>query len=339
MVESVQRLLDQVRSESLDQLLRRHRNAIAPPGPLFLPQLDVVLGSTGSLSPGSVYELVGGPKSGKTQFLYFLALTTILPHEWVVQLEEPRLRQQVIELGGRDRSVIVVSLDFNIRRVVQLLRSHIEGRLDDKRITSRDVEEQIDLLIRDSLRKIHVFQPTSSPLLIECLQSIPQYARDALDDRFVLFLIDGLGQFYWPDRALLETSNARDRPTVSTAYGIKTHLIPALETIQKQVELVTFVTNWDMPSKESNPTYSDPHLLTTWWTSSMFKIERLNFTRAPIGQFPHGHSLSDALRDDEKWRSKIVDKGAVYIRRHLARSDVPSVELSIQEWSVGESGD
>ena len=102
-----------------------------------------------------------------------------------------------------------------------------------------------------SLRKLHIFRPTSSIQLAVTLLHLPAYhISQLLDAEIGLLAIDSISSFYWPDRFTVEQMRSAppftaDQPTPAFVSPLQ-HVLTALQKFRLSHGPVIIVTNWGL---------------------------------------------------------------------------------------------
>jgi len=279
----------------LGTLTRQFVNAVryytAPPGPTFISRLDKLIldhdqqaSLESTLQRGDVLEIQGGPSTGKTevrspasncadrQLCIFLAITTLLPATWQVELKSTsssRPAQTVeIALSGRNRSVVYFDSDgaLQVGRIAVLIRSYLLRRIrahTDKvpslynAVPTRPTA--IDEMVNRSLGRLHLFRPSSTVSLAATLTTLPAYLQthDRSDVELGMVIVDSLSAFHWQDAFALESDPA-------SAHALR-YVVQALGTLRRILSPVFVVTNWALARFGSTPFYRQ-HLHAPWPT-------------------------------------------------------------------------
>ncbi|OBZ80036.1 DNA repair protein XRCC2 [Grifola frondosa] len=254
---------------NLDVSLAAHsiQYETSPPGNTKIPALDSYIHSVtthihpspdASLNRGDVLEIQGPAASGKTQLLYHLLITCIMP---------PHHRSS--DLGGWDETAILLDTDgiFDIHRFRQLLVSRLTRML-----TSQKSTESVDArggtlaeeLASQCLLNLHVFRPTSSLQLAATLLHLPTYHSNNSHmqaSRIGLLAIDSMSAFYWKDRFTVEQvrdaahgGNASKLTDASSLNPMR-HVLTALNKFRISHGPVIVMTNWGLnPLRKPLPT-------------------------------------------------------------------------------------
>lgn len=232
------RVLAEIRSESLIQLLSAVKYETAPPGSTLIPALDAHFFSApfhhaspySSLNRGDVIEIQGLPGSGKTHLLYFLLATCLLPSS---HLFAP--------LGGWERVAYVLDMDqaFDIRRFKQLLSN---------RLTRLIPAHAVPLVAAKCLDRLHIFRPTSSNQLAATIAHLPKYhATHFRELDLGLIALDSVSTFCWRDRLTVE--QLRSGPPLHDPRlnpNPLHHILSKLQEIRLSHGAITVMTNWGL---------------------------------------------------------------------------------------------
>lgn len=228
-----------------------HITAIAPASHLS--------GESSTLNRGDVIEIQGPAASGKTQLLYFFAMTCVLPNAVTVSCaldtaaaDEPQYSSNVL-LRGRAKCAVVFDCDgrWRMGRLHAILTSYITSKFTRafapdttaREIPALSFTPSVADLVAESLSRVHIFRPTSSLALASTLLSLPIYHREHMpDDEILMVFVDSLSAFHHSDKwraeqATLADNSLRDsagRTTPSTqrvaASSSSTSSLPRVDT-------------------------------------------------------------------------------------------------------------
>ncbi|KIJ45288.1 hypothetical protein M422DRAFT_90301, partial [Sphaerobolus stellatus SS14] len=198
---------------------------------------------------GDVIEIQGPAASGKTQFLYHLAACCVLPRE-VINASEHIHAESTVHIGGWDKSVVVLDCDgrWNIKRFHNILLTRLNMAFS--RIHPPSHRPDISSLALNSLKRLHIFHPTSSFQLVTTLLYLPKYHSEQMPDEEInLLFIDSISSFYWTDRWQAESSSSKRRVNPLAP------VLRALQNFRISHGPVTILTNWGLhPFASENPT-------------------------------------------------------------------------------------
>ncbi|CAG8539352.1 4167_t:CDS:2 [Acaulospora morrowiae] len=229
------------------------------------------------LQPGDVIEFYGPACSGKTTILYHTILTTILPPRWTRSNEADNAS---IDLCGRGKGVIFFDLDgkFKIQRLYSMILHYLIQRVsntvkekkgqyrlvpplhkqDEKMDTSNvgstsatsDVnldwipsEDEIKMIAKSALHKLHIFEPTISESFYATLLTLPEYMMGCTQDEgyeFSFLMIDSINSFYWQDKVEEGDQSADgDKWKQKNSY----YYVQALRQIIQVTKIIVVATN------------------------------------------------------------------------------------------------
>ncbi|KAI5477334.1 rad51 family DNA repair protein [Pseudohyphozyma bogoriensis] len=214
--------------EVIWQLLSSVLYTTSPPGASYISGLDALFDRSAGLNRGDVIEISGVASSGKTQLLYFLAMTALLPERWEVELGGVVVDAYI---GGKGKSVVWMDATqrFDINRLTSLLQTHLTAQVNAVR--SEDVLapapstilEQVQLC----LENLHVFTPSSTSQLAISVLRLPEYFTNLENDHspeIGYLIIDGMSEFTSSDQLAREKAKddkgkgrAEDQSTSSTS--------------------------------------------------------------------------------------------------------------------------
>jgi hypothetical protein len=192
---------------------------------------------------GDVIELYGPSCGGKTTILYHVIVTTIIPKYWTRNKEDSEdakielngLGKGVLffDLDGRHNikrlyTMIMYYLRNRIEQIVKernsqeaqqecdtqqqlltplsSLSSQLsqEGQSELYNIDSLPTEQELDMIARNSLKKLHIFRPNMSIEYLATLFSLPEYIKKIQEKEgyeFNYLMIDSINAFYWQDKS------------------------------------------------------------------------------------------------------------------------------------------
>ncbi|KAJ8596984.1 hypothetical protein M405DRAFT_687789, partial [Rhizopogon salebrosus TDB-379] len=205
-----------------------------------------------SLSRGHVIEVQGPASSGKTHLLYHFVLLCIAPS-----------REMAMDFGGNGLAAIVYDTDasFDVARLHQLLLTRLSLVLPYNMEMTRRLAEE-------SLRRLHIFRPTSPLQLATSLLHLPSYHRTHMPDHEIgLVAVDSVSAFYWPARFIEEQMRnipqvAQGGPDPSSVNPLQ-HVLTALGRLRLSHAPSIILTNWglNLASGSSGPvTFYKQHL-------------------------------------------------------------------------------
>ncbi|KAG9081532.1 hypothetical protein FRC06_005516 [Ceratobasidium sp. 370] len=292
-----------------------------PPGDSFIQGLDAhILSALPGLEKklpkstwarGDVIEIQGPAASGKTHLLYFWAMTCILPYQAYIKTEDSGNVSEVL-LGGRNKSVVVCDCDarWSLLRLHTIISRYIRERLaiaaSGSQVTA-DIKgpdaasaPTVPELVSESLKRVHVFRPTSTLSLATTLMAIPAYHKSQMPNETIgMLMIDSISSFYWSDRWAAEqlekaSQTPIDLPPAPDAQPLRSdanplrHVLNVVLQLRRSLGMVTFFTNWGLTPLESrlpsSITYFRQHLRAPY--PSPFDEE------APRSTFPLMHHIT-----------------------------------------------
>ncbi|KAH7911933.1 hypothetical protein BJ138DRAFT_854500 [Hygrophoropsis aurantiaca] len=204
-----------------------------------LSDLDDVL----SLSHRNILEIQGPAASGKTHLLYHMVMNCITPHT-----------HTSINFDGKGMAAVIFDVDssFSVWRLRQLLHA----RLCKASPTSSP--DEISDLIDESLRRLHIFRPTSSTQLATSIVHLPSYHNAFIPNEEIgILAVDSISSFYWPDRLTIEhTRNTFPLKNQKGASILTSPFRPVLEAIQQfrsSHNATVVLTTWGLNVDASPP--------------------------------------------------------------------------------------
>ncbi|KAE8153161.1 hypothetical protein BDV25DRAFT_137235 [Aspergillus avenaceus] len=139
--------------------------------------------------------------AGKTQMLYYLTATAILPTVF-----------HGVNLG-KESAVVYIDADgrFDAHRLLAVARSIVQKKTRSRPGYTKD----LGALLTTSLQHVHVFRPQSSQALLATLQSLDTYLLDTSRHLSATrplhsILIDSASAFFWQDKLHDEVARTED---------------------------------------------------------------------------------------------------------------------------------
>ncbi|KAF8337899.1 uncharacterized protein EI90DRAFT_2967752 [Cantharellus anzutake] len=270
--------------ETAQELLVSLKRETQPLGPTCIDDLDdhirralpELTTDASTLNRGDVFEIHGSHGSGKTHLLYFIVMTCVLPYSAI--LRHNGLTES-FELGGKEKAVIAVDCDrqWSTDRINELVshyvRKRIEWTLAQESIEiSRELSSIIGSLAKDisdqSLRRLHIFRPSSPLQLAATLASIPNFhATSTPDQEICMLMIDSLTAFRWPDLGTSEHNvRSQNGSSLHAEVPIK-QVTDCIQALRESLGVVTFVTRLTVPALP--PTQDRGQSLPSHYTSAL----------------------------------------------------------------------
>ncbi|KAF2231746.1 hypothetical protein EV356DRAFT_283457 [Viridothelium virens] len=267
------------------------------------------------------------PSQGKTQLLYFLTATIVLP--------TIDATSQVI-LNGQNGAVVVLDTDsrFSVSRLAQVMQFYISLHRTPQRVASsrrQDLSPQqiIDhdddtAFIQMCLKHVHIFYPQSFESLLATLHSLEEYLLNfdkhtSASRPLSAIILDSASAFYWQERRKREDAklsiHQRTNDPSLTQTIIKTpqlndyaQLRQTLKMLMKSFAcpvIITTDSNTRHLLPQSHEAILTPELSHPWLA---FPKVRLLIRKPPIDKFPPAHSVQEAFRD-KLARQEVVNQG------------------------------
>lgn len=276
-----------------------------------LPVLDTLLRNiteARALSPKTqpIVELMSLlPGDGKTHIIYHLAAISVLPKV----------------LGGQQAAVVLLDTDCSFS--VPLLAQQIQRIAAAKQPESNN----IDTLVTQSLKHVHIFRPQSLLSTIANVRSLQTYLFNptlhySFDRPIGFIALDSASAFYWQARAetedaalLASTSNNNTKPSDYV------QLAAVLKNASRILNAPIVFTTWYLgPSKKPGADANSfrPSLPPPWQSLATL---RLVVKRAEVRKLPMEISVVEATRESQL-RQKVVDVG--------------KFECFVNEWGLEE---
>lgn len=126
-----------------------------------------ILDCGSSLHMTDVIEICGRGGAGKTEILYSVASSYILPHSI-----------DGVEFGGKDRHIIFFDLDykFDIVRMSEVLQQRVGNCILKSKSPLQaddDLQQRVASLVKTALEKMHIFSCTSTFEFVATLKVLP----------------------------------------------------------------------------------------------------------------------------------------------------------------------
>ncbi|KAI9036940.1 putative Rad51 family DNA repair protein [Aspergillus affinis] len=212
--------------------------------------------------------------AGKSQLLYYLAATAVLPSMFAGQ-----------RLGGHESAIVFIDTDGRFE--ADRLRTIARGIVNDRLLQNLGPEPQsipsapsalstpdLESMLSSSLQHVHVFRPESSAALLATLHNLETYLYD-LPRHFSssrplhAIFIDSAGAFFWQDKLHDEVARTeeiglphadieRDRALMQSFYlaDLYAELVARLKLLQRlfSCSVVYTSTAWSRRSVSSTGT-------------------------------------------------------------------------------------
>ncbi|CAG8525932.1 15361_t:CDS:2 [Rhizophagus irregularis] len=251
---------------------------------------------------GDVIELYGPSCGGKTTILYHVIVTTIIPKYWTRNKEDDEDAR--IELNGLGKGVLFFDLDgrHNIKRLYTMIMYYLRNRIEqivkernsqeaqqyDKHqqlptplsslssqlsqeelynIDSLPTEQELDMIARNSLKKLHIFQPNMSIEYLATLLSLPEGNESNINnielDNFEA-INEGIDPtssppMYYNGRQSHSRSSINSlNSSTSNNHNFQYYIVQALQILIQSTNLIILATNWVIfgPSEHKQKTFS-----------------------------------------------------------------------------------
>ncbi|RIA94590.1 hypothetical protein C1645_803467 [Glomus cerebriforme] len=187
---------------------------------------------------GDVIEFYGPSCGGKTTILYHVIVTTIIPKYWTRNEDNENVK---IELNGLGKGVLFFDLDgrHDIKRLYTMIMYYLRNRIEEiakERNSQLEVqlptplssfssscpsqlsqegqgelynielptEQELEMIAKNSLKKLHIFQPNVSIEYLATLISLSEYIKEIQEKEgyeFNYLMIDSISAFYWQDKS------------------------------------------------------------------------------------------------------------------------------------------
>ncbi|KAK3679084.1 hypothetical protein LTR78_001537 [Recurvomyces mirabilis] len=301
--------IEQVRFDEISQVL--HLGRKGEKSYFGLPQLDRVLtiveqtkrNANTTMIAQPIIELTStAPGGGKTHLLYYLTAIAALPSN----------------LGGLDSCAVIFDTDnaFCVPRLAQQIELLARNKIPD--ISS----ENLDALLLEALKHVHIFYPQSLASLTDTLTALPDYLLDksrhySFSRRVAFLALDSASAFHWPARAAEETAALLAKTNATTTSSELsepgyTQLTAALRTATSTLQTPALLTSWHLgpqpPPTNSHNTSESPSFRPSL-QAPLSQLPTLRFLvrRLAVRTFPAGISIEEALREAPDRRKAVED--------------------------------
>jgi len=168
-----------------------------------------------------------------------------------------------MDFGGNEMAAVVYDTDasFDVARLHQLLLNRLSLVLPNNL-------EMVRRLVEESLRRLHIFRPTSLLQLATSLVHLPLYHRLRIPEHEIgLLAVDSVSAFYWSDRFIAEQMRnvpqiAQEGPDPASVNPLQ-HVLVALGRLRLSHAPFIILTNWglNLASRSDGPvTFYKQHL-------------------------------------------------------------------------------
>jgi DNA-repair protein XRCC2 len=240
-----------------------------------------------------------------------------------------------MDFGGNGLAAIVYDTDasFDVARLHQLLLTRLSLVLPYNMEMTRRLAEE-------SLRRLHIFRPTSTLQLATSLLHLPSYHRTHMPDHEIgLVAVDSVSAFYWPARFIEEQMRnipqvAQGGPDPSSVNPLQ-HVLTALGRLRLSHAPSIILTNWglNLASGSSGPVtfykqhlhpfpmYSEDYDANTLSSSMLGDLSptpaplplthHITLSRTSIPPFALELSIPDAIHQEVEYRRCLIQKGEI----------------------------
>jgi len=182
------------------------------------------------LSGGDVLEIQGPPGSGKSQLLYHLLITCLLPYQ-----------VDAVVIGGWEKAAVLFDTDNTFD--VQLFRTITEQRLNH--LLPGRPPLFIKIFVQTASNNLHIYRPASSLQLASSLLRLSAYHAATIVDRSIgIIAVDSLSAFYWEDKLVMELE-AKAGNSTATIHPLK-RIQQGLEKVRISHGAAIVFTNWGL---------------------------------------------------------------------------------------------
>ena len=258
--------------------------------------------------PLPVIEITGaGSCSGKTQLLYLLVSTFLLPQNF-----------KEVVLYGKGSAVVLLDLSgkFSIARLCDVMQQYIAGCS----VSATLQESDILCLVSETLIHLHIYHPHSTSSLLGTLIELPQYlfgqppVHMSSNRSVGLLAISDLSTFLWQDRLDADeeagpyASNRAEKANNSLVLQRYRNLVSSLRRIQHQLSCTIIATNWSLApiTTSFGQRILRSHLPSSW---TQFCTLKVIVSRESIRKFGPGMSVEEATKEAEQRQNAVENSG------------------------------
>lgn len=238
---------------------------------------------TSTLQRGDFFDIQGVSGSGKTSVAMFMAMTTVLPSDYLLRSEgESKVenengrdkRERMISIGGKGKEVVWIQSTSHasiVSKVSRWMEVHIEHCLNEDLGVASKHKNEIQEIIQTSLKRLtiftlpHVSPDVGSPYdpLAIVLLNLPQHVQKNLKSELSLLVIDGMGDNFWAGRFHREERQSQN--TRASSVGVRDgaemrDVLTALTDIRRDMGTVVVVTTqalWTNMSANPKSTFNE----------------------------------------------------------------------------------
>ncbi|KAK4552635.1 hypothetical protein LTR86_010279 [Recurvomyces mirabilis] len=306
------RLLMEIEEVHFDKILQTLRIDREDDRSYFgLPHLDRLLRVVGQTTPNAtktknvqpIIEFTStSPGGGKTHLSYHLTARATLPPDY----------------GGKGSCAVIFDTDnaFSVPRLAQQIELVV--RIQTSEVNSGD----LDALLLEALKHVHIFYPQSLASLTDALTALPDYLLDksrhySFSRRVAFLALDSASAFHWPARAAEETAALLAKTnTTNTSSELPnpgyTQLTAALKTATSALQTPALLTTWHLgpqPPPTISHNTSEPPSLRPSLPIPLSQLPTLSFLvrTVAVRRFPAGISIEEALREAPDRRKAVED--------------------------------
>ncbi|KAK4700555.1 hypothetical protein P7C70_g5693, partial [Phenoliferia sp. Uapishka_3] len=254
-----------IESESGLELLNSVRYSTCPPGDTLFRGLDALFQTP--LNRGDLIEIQGLPSTGKTQFLLFITMTSLLPTLWKPVISSVPILHP-IEIGGKEKTVVWFDCTqrFDIERLAHLIRSVLSSRLGNS-LAGRGAGEKVEEVEREVVRclgRLVVYKPGSTTELAATILSRLSLGLPNGGLNLSYLIIDGLSEFYHADQFQKEQASKSKTTSTPPTPPIR-HLITSLTHLRRTLSPVVLVSTWVLNSSKNSSKNGITHRSTEFY--------------------------------------------------------------------------
>ncbi|THH07618.1 hypothetical protein EW145_g3252 [Phellinidium pouzarii] len=261
-------MLDEIQSETASQMMNSILYQTSPPGSTGLPGLDAHLlfstphhsSATSSLNRGDFIEIQGPAASGKTQLVYHLTMKCILPQEVILTFVDDSMHlPHKVDAGGWCKAAVIIDTDgrWNVQRLKCLLVKHLEKAIIP--ISNGEFHPSLQELVIQSLKRVHMFRPTSSVSLAATILRLPAYHTEHMPSlEIALLVIDSISSFYWLDRYAFEQQRYSASNNKKDGVSPLNRILVALQDFRLSHGPVIALTNWGLTPVSNTSVSANP---------------------------------------------------------------------------------
>jgi hypothetical protein len=213
--------------------------------PLHLPQLDDIIARSAMTKQADfpIIELHGGPSSGKTHFLMFIAMVYALPYMFPVTfIRGTETDTALVEMGGRGQGVVYLDLDsqLDLSRLSSLIEHHFDRCIEmaglriERTHTDDTAGSQTGSLapilldhetvrrefVRETLNRILIVRVCYNFQLLLALRGLQDQLKRWTNVEPGALIVDPVNAFYWREKSEIAATRGDITVEMKASYKL-----------------------------------------------------------------------------------------------------------------------